>query len=412
MARFRRGAGLGAVAAVLLALLLPAAASADVRFGSWTPGDPYHGTTDGQDALQAATGRRVDIVNWYQSWGGGSWVSAVQQQALHAVTRSGRTPLLTWEPWEPTGSPNQPKYALARIAAGDFDVYLTTWALALKLNGSPVYLRPMHEFNSDWYPWSGGANGNSPEQFVQAWRHIHDIFRNLGAHNVRFVWSPNNIDVPASNPMERFYPGDAYVDVLAVDGYNWGAGTPEFGGWQSFSEVFDRAYDRLRALGPQPIWIAEVGTSPDGGDKAAWIRDMFARAAEMSRLEAIVWFNEYKERDWRAAPTPEIAAAFAPGASGIANPSHTTKPKLRLRLARRPRPGGRAVVRWSATGASSVTRWHAYLNGRRVASVARTKARVARKRITRPGRYRWRIVGRNADGRTIVSASRSFRVRG
>jgi hypothetical protein len=398
--------------ALLLALLVPAAASAEVRFGSWTPGDPYHGTTHGQDALQAATGRHVDIVNWYQSWGGGSWVSAVQQQALQAVTSKGRTPLLTWEPWEPTGSPNQPKYALARIAGGDFDVYLTTWALALKLNGSPVYLRPMHEFNSDWYPWSGAANGNTPAQFVQAWRHIHDIFRNLGASNVRFVWSPNNIDVPASNPMESFYPGDAYVDVLAVDGYNWGAGTPAFGGWQSFSEVFARAYDRLSALGPQPIWIAEVGSSADGGDKAAWIRDMFARAAEMSRLEAIVWFNENKERDWSATPTPEIAAAFAPGASGIAAPSHTAKPRLRLRLARTPRPGGRAVVRWSATGASKVTRWHAYLNGRRVKSVARTQARVAHKRITRPGRYRWRVVGRNADGRRIVSATRIFRVTG
>lgn len=43
------------------------------------------------------------------------------------------------------------------------------------------------------------------------------------------------------------------------------------------------------------------------------MRDMWAKAAGMDRLQAIVWFNENKERDWCAAPTPEVAAAFADG---------------------------------------------------------------------------------------------------
>ena len=268
-------------------------------------------------------------------------------------------------------------------------------------------------------PWSGAANGNTPAQFVQAWRHIVHIFRGVGASNVRFVWSPNNIDVPASNPMERFYPGASYVDVLAADGYNWGAGTPQFGGWQSFSKVFRNAYDRLRALGPQPIWIAEVGTSADGGDKAAWIRDMFAQAQTMDRLEAVVWFNENKERDWRAAPTPEIAAAFAPGAAesgaGAAgapgSAARKAKPRLKLTVNRRLRAGRKATVRWRATGAARVVRWQAYLNGRRVRTAGRKAPRVARRHIARPGRYRWRVVGRDGRGRAIVSASHAFRVR-
>ena len=45
------------------------------------------------------------------------------------------------------------------------------------------------------------------------------------------------------------------------------------------------------------------------------MRDMWAKAAGMDRLQAIVWFNENKERDWRAAPTPEVAAAFADGSA-------------------------------------------------------------------------------------------------
>ncbi|HEV2787058.1 MAG TPA: glycosyl hydrolase, partial [Solirubrobacteraceae bacterium] len=336
MSRTTRPGGVAACAVatlLVLAILLPAGASArSLQFGAWTPGDPYNGSTSGASALEAATGRRVDIVNWYQNWGGGSWVSSVQANVIGAVTGGGRTPMLTWEPWVPGAGTNQPSYSLARIAAGDFDTYISTWALALKVLGAPVYLRPMHEMNSDWYPWSGAANGNSPDHYVQAWRHIVDVFRARGASNVRFVWSPNNIDVPASNRMESYYPGASYVDVLAADGYNWGAGTPEFGGWQSFDKVFRDVYDRLRALGPQPIWFAEVATSDDGGDKAAWVRDMFTQAQSMDRLEALVWFNEHKERDWRAAPTPEIAAAFAPGAVSAPAATRTSRAKARPKL--------------------------------------------------------------------------------
>ena len=408
LSRQRRTTGALVALLVVLALLPASAAAQSPQFGAWTPNDPFDGDVSGAAALEAATGRHVDIVNWYQNWGGGSWISSVQQHVVGAVTRGNRTPMLTWEPWAPGGGTNQPEYRLERIARGDFDVYMTTWALAMKLLGGPVHLRPMHEMNGDWYPWGGTVNGNSPAQFVQAWRRMVDIFRGVGASNVRFVWSPNNIDVPASNRMESYYPGTEYVDVLAVDGYNWGASTPEFGGWQTFTEVFKPAYDRLRALGPQPIWIAEVGTSADGGDKAAWILDMWARAATMDRLKAIVWFNEDKERDWRAAPTPEIAAAHRPGAVAAPKP----KPKLSLILPSRHRAGGKAVVRWRARNAGSVVRWHAYLNGRRVKTASRKAKPVASKRILRPGRYRWTVTGRDARGRSVVTARRAFRVRG
>lgn len=422
MSRSIRPVGVLAFAVVLLvfmALLSGSASAQSPRFGAWTPNDPFDGNTHGAEALESQTGRRVEIVNWYQNWGGGSWISTVQNHVIGAVLGGGRTPMLTWEPWAPGAGTNQPRYRLSRIADGSFDAYMSTFAVALAATGSPVYLRPMHEFNGDWYPWGGTVNANSPALFVRAWRHMVDVFRGAGASNVHFVWSPNNVDVPASNRLESYYPGDSYVDVLAVDGYNWGAGKPEFGGWQSFSEVFMPAYNRLRALGPQPIWLAEVGTTGDGGDKAAWIRDMFARARTMDRLDAIVWFNENKERDWRAAPTPEIAAAFAPAsepsapapaAAGSPKAARRLAPRLSLTLTRRPRAGRRASVRWSASHATSVVQWHAYLNGRSVRSAGRSAPRIASRRIARPGRYRWNIVGSDARGRAVVSAGRSFSV--
>jgi len=305
-----------ALVMALLAFAVPANAANKLLFGAYTPGDPYSGTTHETDALEDAIDRRVDIAPWYQNWGGGPWISSVQPHIFEAVTASGRIPLVTWEPHDPNNwGYNQPDYRLERIARGDFDAYLARWADDLRALETLVYLRPMHEMNGNWYPWSPTVNGNSAQLFRAAWRRMHDIFEANGASNVRWVWSPLNIDVPGTpgNTLEDLYPGEQYVDVLATGGYNWGSERPDFGGWQSFSTIFSGVYERLKRLGPQPIWITEVASDYRGGDKAAWVRDMFATAAGMDRLKAIVWFNEEKERDWRAAPTPEVAAAFADG---------------------------------------------------------------------------------------------------
>jgi hypothetical protein len=77
--------------------------------------------------------------------------------------------------------------------------------------------------------------------------------------------------------MERYYPGHDVVDVLALSGYNWGTTRPYIG-WRSFEEIFDTAYERLTALGPN-VWIAEVASSEEGGEKAAWIREMLGSTA-------------------------------------------------------------------------------------------------------------------------------------
>jgi hypothetical protein len=433
----RAAASLTICTILALFALLPGVAGAQqgLQFGAHTAGDPYSGNIDATTGLEGAIGRHVDIVHWYQNWGAGAYGSAVQPSWIGAVTATGRTPLLTWEPWAPGGSA-QPNYRLQRIVQGSFDAYITSWANALRSIGTTIYLRPMHEMNGDWYPWGGTVNGNSPALYVKAWRRMVDIFRKRGANNVRWVWSPNNFDVPASNRLESYYPGSSYVDVMAADLYNWGSAKPQWGGWQSFSQIFSGVYRRLSALGPQPIWIGEVGCAPNGGDKAAWIRDMFAQARSMSRLKAIVWFNVDKELDWRAAPTAAIAAAFAPGAvSGLlrgldaasgdgtaterapagssSDPAEavSSQPTLQLTVGRHARAGRYASVRWKATQAGSVRRWHVYLNGKRVRAIASNKPPVLRRLVPRAGRNRWTIEGRDARGHKVVAASRGFFVR-
>jgi hypothetical protein len=289
-----------------------------LAFGVHLPGAPEQGTTS-LAQLELTLRRRIAIVNWYEQWGGSENTANVSW--LDAVSAGGRIPLLTWEPWAPPAgnvptpgvTAEQPEFRLGAIAGGKYDAYISSFASVLAAWGRPVYLRPMHEMNGTWYPWGGTVNGNSPRDFRRAWRHLHDIFVRVGATNVRWVFCVNTDDVPASNRFERYYPGGRYVDVLALDGYNWGKGFPQYGGWRTFDDIFHASYTRLATLGSQPIWITEVASADEGGSKASWVRDMFdvASTPRYSRLRALVWFDVDKERDWRATSSGTAAAAFS-----------------------------------------------------------------------------------------------------
>jgi beta-mannanase len=280
-----------------------------LRFGAFVPSSPQSGMVAVHD-LEDALGRQLDIVMFYQAWGDDSSPD-VDPTWLAEATQGGRDVLLTWEPWVPGGPVDQPGYRLRRIVDGDLDRYIRSWARGLAAYGGPVYLRPMHEMNGNWYPWSGVVNGNSPQLYRSAWRHIHDVFARNGADNVRWVWSPNAADVPVTNRFERYFPGPRYVDVVALDGYNWGTCVPEYGGWQSFDHIFGSAYRRLTELTSKPVWIAETASAPDGGDKSRWVDEMFGSIARrFPKIRAVVWFDSQKECDWRLT-SPQQAVAIA-----------------------------------------------------------------------------------------------------
>ncbi|MFO7544023.1 MAG: glycosyl hydrolase, partial [Trueperaceae bacterium] len=149
-----------------------------------------------------------------------------------------------------------------------------------------------------------------PTALRNAWRHIHAIFQQEGATNVRWVFSPNVTDEPrtTTNRLENYYPGHDVVDILALDGYNWGDTRPHIG-WRDFDTIFHTAYRRITQLGQQPIWITEVASAEAGGAKGAWIREMLGTTA-FPRLRAIVWFNEDKETDWRLESSQASLQAF------------------------------------------------------------------------------------------------------
>jgi beta-mannanase len=185
----------------------------------------------------------------------------------------------------------------------------------------------MHEMNGNWYPW-GGPNNNSstsstdgPSKYIQAWRHIHDIFQSVGASNVVWVWSPNWESVPkdAYNAYSNYYPGDNYVDWVGIDGYNWGT-TQTWSSWMNYSTIESAIYGSYSAT--KPIMTAETASCEQGGNKAQWIADTQAAAkSQFPDIRAFIWFNESKECDWRVNSSSTALGAYQTmGADPYFNP--------------------------------------------------------------------------------------------
>ena len=72
-------------------------------------------------------------------------------------------------------------------------------------------------------------------------------FKTRGADNVGFWWCPN--EGVRRDTIIKSYPGDAYVDWVGSDWYNWqyvgdgGWSTPLHPGWAEFGELFDYKTD-------------------------------------------------------------------------------------------------------------------------------------------------------------------------
>jgi beta-mannanase len=250
------------------------------------------------DAFAARAGAMPKIAMYYQDWNEGWSTALLNPRFVAPIVARGAMPMITWEPDLDSGEPtNQPNYSPARIAAGAFDPYIRRAAREAAAYGQPFLLRFAHEMNGSWYEW-GAIPGNSPADYVAMWRHVVSIFREEGATNVRWVWSPNVYGSGGTEPFQAYYPGDEWVDFVSLDGYNWSGLKPS--GWRSFAEVFESSYQAMTELTGKPLMISETASPETGGDKAAWIREILTvLPTRMPRVRALIWFDRLKETDWR-----------------------------------------------------------------------------------------------------------------
>ena len=239
--------------------------------------------------FQDDTGRKHGLISFYSDWG---YSFESVEWIYDAIIANGSTPMVGW------GSYPGDKYPLSGIISGNFDHIIQAYATSLRDYGHTIFMRWGAEMNLTELPWTGYQNDKDPSIYVAAYRHIHDIYEQVGATNVLWVWSPNYASWPPEdwNDYNNYYPGDEYVDWIGVDGYNWGQSSLNSGlEWNSFDYLFaDFFADVSARYTGKPQMIAEFASvEDDGGSKAAWIADAYGRMADhYPNLRAVVWFNE------------------------------------------------------------------------------------------------------------------------
>jgi hypothetical protein len=208
-----------------------------------------------------------------------------------------------------------PTHSLARILSGTFDNDLRAWCDGARDFGTRIIAEYGVEVNGEWFPWNGKWNGggtktgygnpnlpDGPERFRDAYRRIIQTCRDEGARNITWVFHVNDGDWPntAWNRFENYYPGDAYIDWLAVSSY--GAQTPLDNYWPIFRTSMDAAYPRLAALSPaKPIIVAEFGVAANNplGSQSQWARAALKDIITFRwpRLIGFSWWNETWQND-------------------------------------------------------------------------------------------------------------------
>jgi hypothetical protein len=255
--------------------------------GAWItpPGDfTMAGQQGAVTELETQIGRRLDINHHFYSWD-----KAFPGEEERWDLANGRIPMISWGDQD-----------TLRVASGADDELVRQRADAVAALGRPVLLRWFWEMDGNRYR----TVAHSPQQYVAAWRHLHDLFAAEGATNVRWVWCPN-ASAFGDGTAQRFYPGAAYVDWVCADGYGYPWKT------SSFAAIFE-AFHHWGASTGKPLMVGEWGVVERApGAKARWLDG--ARSALKSRLPriaAVVYFDADRQYDWRLATSPDSLAAF------------------------------------------------------------------------------------------------------
>ena len=275
--------------------------------------------------LEALMGHEVGSIAWFPTW-----ADPFPAGECRLLQTLGIIPHLTWELFWPdedsynTMDVGQCGYqAMDEILAGEHDEYLEIYAAQAAAFGGKLLIRFMHEFNGNWYVWSGNKNGREnggPRKVVAVWKYVVDKFREAGAHNVKWLWVPHgpstDLSTEAWNHLANYWPGDDYVDWIGLDAYNfypidpWGGERP----YRDFDNCFRAIYDSCMAISDKPLMIAEFGSGEfdyKGLTKADWVEEAFYKIkTEYPGIKLFTWFHIRKEHDWRVNSSPETLKAF------------------------------------------------------------------------------------------------------
>ena len=245
---------------------------------------------------------------------GNEWTQSIRfpTQLVTEARNAGQVPVVQIRPWSSKKRFNgqDSLYQLQKVIDGNFDQELRAYAKSVRDFGKPVMLSFAPEANGNWYPWSGiyaGADtttgygdpvlADGPERYRDAHRHFINIFRQEKVENVTWVFHISSTSNPKEswNDIASYYPGNEYIDWLAVSVYS--AQVPG-DLWDDFTEGLDAPYNALTALSDsKPIAVLEYGTIEDSDAphrKADWMTAALTSIKEgwYPRVKALTYWHE------------------------------------------------------------------------------------------------------------------------
>jgi hypothetical protein len=345
-------------------------------------------------AFEQQVGNRLSWVALSQPWSRGL---AFPRGQVLSIWRGGAVPYVAFLPTSGAYAPGtaqsgpERRYTLQAIVDGAFDHRLGAWADGARNLGVPLLLSFGADVNEDWGPWNARWNGagetegygdptypDGAERYRDAYRHVVELFRAEGATNVAFVFQADAGATGAAwNAARLYYPGDRYVDWLAISAY---------GSLDSSSPIVPFArrlggsdvYGTLTRLSRRPA-AAFVGTVDDAAQrKPAWIRDVFRalRSGRYPRVRAAVW---WEPRDLLGpgggSARQSVLAALRDGVAGTwfsGRPRFAgdCRPPSPASISARAAGVGTIRVRWSPVPVASS--YELYRDGRLLARTTRT----------------------------------------
>jgi Glycosyl hydrolase family 26 len=239
-------------------------------------------------ALRRSAGSGITVISAYLTAG-----KALPASLISAANSDDAQLLVTWEPDDGADGAKQPSHRLSAVIGGKYDVSLRALVAQLEQLRAGAILRPMPEMNTPWHAWSGTVNDNSPSGFIRAWKHVRRVIRSSkGGSRIQMLWAPYAWSTPddAANAIANYFPGRSQIDLVGADGYNFGNRGDLT--WTDPGTIFSPAYKEIEALADKPFWIAETGSTADGGDKAGWILSLSTlQSTSMPKLAGLVWYD-------------------------------------------------------------------------------------------------------------------------
>ncbi len=234
-------------------------------------------------------GKKIKWAYFSNNWGRDG--VKFPRQKVEIIASTGTIPFVRMMPRKILDTAYDKTFSLQKIIDGKFDNELYQYARDVKDYGKMILIDFGVEMNGNWFPWSGVVNGggvktrygdpqkaDGPERFVDAYRHIVDIFRKESVKNVTWFWHPDVYSDPdvTWNRQKNYYPGDGYVDWIGISAY--GPLHPQEDYWDSFPTIMKETQQRILEISDKkPIALLEFGVTDHHplGRKNRWLAGAF-----------------------------------------------------------------------------------------------------------------------------------------